>query len=319
MLLLLVLLLSLVTTSVANDNRLIAYVAPWEACPSIEKLSYYTHVVLSTTEETCEQAACSPQWIQQLHSAGVYVLLGVNHESCMHEAKIMDVVTTQGLDGVVLGRPDDVLPEQVNVVSEALRIHESLIVAHQVTDTQVMNGWYQPLKSMDFVIVEYFNGVTRPGVDGWQPAGLGDYAVSEVYQHLVDQLLDATKHVFGFCIHDCSYTASNVAGVKAVEILKEASPLCHGGVAAQWAHRDLGWSEAVSSQVLELDRGCSGDFTKVQPHPCELDCTVSFLSGRNTLDGYTVKRVDIHGECEEACTVSLSWYARRGYECDHCP
>jgi hypothetical protein len=117
--------------------------------------------------------------------------------------------------------------------------------------------------TLDFLMPQYYNGVTRPVVDGFNSAGPERKATSDHYKAIVDNFFDgdATRILFGFCIKDCSGTGSNADGAQAAAVMEAVSDTydCHGG-AFVWVadtDRDASWSSTVN-KAMDPNRGCSG-------------------------------------------------------------
>lgn len=133
-------------------------------------------------------------------------------------------------------------------------------------DLVVGKGYYNVLvetaSSVDFLNPQYYNGITRPAIDGIDGAQFGRVSTLLHYTNIVDNIYggDATKVVFGFCILDCIGTNSNVNGAQAAKIMTDLSThyKCNGG-AFFWVMTDdvnADWSTAVSN-VIAPNSGCS--------------------------------------------------------------
>jgi len=141
-------------------------------------------------------------------------------------------------------------------------------LTHAPMDPDAMPGnkYYDVLvevaSSLDFLMPQYYNGVTRPAADGLSGTGIGSVSALSHYTDLVNNMFagDATKIVFGFCIFDCSGTGSNAAAAEAVSVLTELGKYypCNGGGFFWVASDDTGgsWSNAVSN-VIQPHAGCS--------------------------------------------------------------
>eukprot|EP00565_Helicotheca_tamesis_P009066 CAMPEP_0185725884 /NCGR_PEP_ID=MMETSP1171-20130828/2013_1 /TAXON_ID=374046 /ORGANISM="Helicotheca tamensis, Strain CCMP826" /LENGTH=807 /DNA_ID=CAMNT_0028394107 /DNA_START=1 /DNA_END=2420 /DNA_ORIENTATION=+ len=137
------------------------------------------------------------------------------------------------------------------------------LITHAPMDPDVMigTGYYDILKSnaaiLDFLMPQYYNGYTRPAVDGLANTGSGAVAALTHYNTLVNDMFsgDATKVVFGFCIQDCSGTGSNANGAQASAVMTELADHypCNGGAFFWVAAHDSGgsWSEAVSNAISD--------------------------------------------------------------------
>ena len=141
-------------------------------------------------------------------------------------------------------------------------------VTHAPMDSDVVPGraYYDVLvevgSSLDFLMPQYYNGITRPVVDGIGGRGSGSMSALSHYRTLVNAVFDgdATKMVFGFCISDCSGTGSNANGLEAAKVMNDLSVdySCNGGAFFWVAAHDLngGWSSTVSNEI-EMNAGCS--------------------------------------------------------------
>lgn len=58
---------------------------------------------------------------------------------------------------------------------------------------------------------QFYNGDTRPILDGLIGTGIGSISAAAIYEDLANDMFsgDPTKVVFGFCISDCGGTNSN--------------------------------------------------------------------------------------------------------------
>ena len=102
--------------------------------------------------------------------------------------------------------------------------------------------------SLDFIMPQYYNGVTRPAIDGIDGTGSGSVSALSHYNTLVNDVFngDATKIIFGFCISDCSGTGSNTNALQAATVMSNLRAYlhCNGGAFFQVAAHDIGdsWS-----------------------------------------------------------------------------
>lgn len=120
--------------------------------------------------------------------------------------------------------------------------------------------YYQILKNrrddLDFLMPQFYNGVTRPGIDGVDGVGAGAMSAASLFGLLSNSLFEGEpfKVIFGFCISDCSGTRSNVNGTKAVQVLSDLKSYnggefsCNGGAFFWVADDDTNgsWSNGIS-------------------------------------------------------------------------
>jgi len=162
-------------------------------------------------------------------------------------------------------------------------LHSSLapgsILTHAPMDSDIVRGtaYYEILKDLadthlDFLLPQYYNGVTRPHLDGLDGRSSGRVSTLEHYKNLVDDLYngDATKVVFGFCINDCGGTSSNVDGTQARNIMEDLGNYyqCNGG-AFFWVAEDdkIGlWSKEVN-YAIQPQAGCSSGGVQPPTYP----------------------------------------------------
>jgi len=116
--------------------------------------------------------------------------------------------------------------------------------------------------SLDFLMPQYYNGDTRPVVDGIDGSGAGKISALSHYSNLVDDLFqgDATKMIFGFCISDCGGTGSNANGAQAATVMNDLRDHyeCNGGAFFWVAYHDTNghWSSTVDV-AIQISSGCS--------------------------------------------------------------
>merc|ERR1712085_85873 len=119
---------------------------------------------------------------------------------------------------------------------------------------------------LDFLMPQFYNGMTRPGLDGVDGTGAGAMSAAVMFSSLANDLFDQEPHkvVFGFCISDCSGTGSNISSDAAVEVMSDLKTynndefMCNGG-AFFWvaSHDNNGlWSDNMVQEV-SLTAGCS--------------------------------------------------------------
>lgn len=146
-------------------------------------------------------------------------------------------------------------------------------ITHAPMDIDVSrpdSKYYQILKNrradMDFLMPQFYNGVTRPGIDGVDGTGSGSMSAADLFNNLANDLFEEepNKVIFGFCISDCSGTGSNVNGNTAVQVLSDLKSInggefhCNGGAFFWVAEHDAGgsWSDTVLGEVSQT-AGCS--------------------------------------------------------------
>ena len=124
---------------------------------------------------------------------------------------------------------------------------------------------------LDFLMPQFYNGITRPVPDGFASSGTGTVSAKSVYDTLVSDMFGgaAEKVVFGFCIDDCDGTGSNASGSQAVTVMQEVGTHypCHGGAFFWVAFKDYGgsWSDVVWAEIAPSS-GCSaGPLPTVSP------------------------------------------------------
>jgi len=161
------------------------------------------------------------------------------------------------------------------------------VVTHTPMDSDIVPGtaYYDILKqfssSVDMVMPQYYNGITRPVLDGIGGIGAGSMSALEHYNHLVHDMMGGRpdKVVFGFCISDCSATGSNASGSQAAQVMADLRGYypCNGGAFFWEAAHDASrsWSTPVSNEIQPY-RGCSaGPITPATPSPTPAPTTRS--------------------------------------------
>jgi hypothetical protein len=121
-------------------------------------------------------------------------------------------------------------------------------------------------EDLDFLMPQFYNGVTRPGLDGVAGQNVGNMAAITLYEMLANDLFDhePSKVIFGFCISDCSGTGSNVNANQAIQVMSGLQEFnagefsCNGGAFFWVALHDTNgsWSKTVLGQV-STTAGCS--------------------------------------------------------------
>ena len=189
-------------------------------------------------------------------------------------SQLSTIVEAQGFDGVDIDYEyfHSTTEQQhfLREVTTGLRntLPEGSIVSHAPMDSDLVPGqaYYDVIKevawSMDFIMPQYYNGVTRPAIDGLDGSGLGQMSALSHYQTLVTDIFDgaADKVIFGFCISDCSDTGSNADAQQAAAVmtaLNDAYP-CNGGAFLWAVERDSSgsWSSTVGDEISR-NAGCS--------------------------------------------------------------
>jgi len=161
-------------------------------------------------------------------------------------------------------------------------LHTSLPAGSEIThapmdiDLEPSTAYFQLLKdisyTLDFIMPQYYNGITRPVLDGIDGTGAGSVSALQHYSTGADQLFggDATRMVFGFCISDCATTGSNANANQASQIMIDlaGSYSCHGGAFFWVAEHDRngGWSSAVN-QAMASSTSCSANPSPTAPAP----------------------------------------------------
>jgi len=126
-------------------------------------------------------------------------------------------------------------------------------------DLEPHKAYFQLLKqhsyAIDFIMPQYYNGITRPITDGIDGSGAGATDALSHYISIVNEFFggDATKILFGFCINDCSGTGSNANGDQAAQVMIDLANTysCHGG-AFFWVATDDQqgtWSSTVNTAI----------------------------------------------------------------------
>ena len=144
-------------------------------------------------------------------------------------------------------------------------------------DSEKGTAYYDILKAnaanLDFLMPQYYNGWTRPALDGLTGTGAGSKAALPHYHDLVDDMFegDATKVVFGFCISDCSGTGSNANAVQASAVMNELNGYysCNGGAFFWVVNHDYGggWSSAVGDAAGVGENNCGPVEPTISPRP----------------------------------------------------
>lgn len=130
--------------------------------------------------------------------------------------------------------------------------------------------YYEILKArsadLDFLMPQFYNGVSRPALDGIDGTGSGSMSAATLFDMLANDMFneEPNKVMFGFCISECSGTGSNVNANQAVKVLSDLKTInggefnCNGGAFFWVAQHDVGgtWSDVVLGEVRQT-AGCS--------------------------------------------------------------
>mmetsp|Transcript_9643 Transcript_9643/g.20363 ORF Transcript_9643/g.20363 Transcript_9643/m.20363 type:complete len:210 (-) Transcript_9643:424-1053(-) len=117
----------------------------------------------------------------------------------------------------------DTLTSKLRVKLDALQVTNEYNrgryeITHAPMDSDLVptNGfhsrYFMILKNLkndlSYIMPQFYNGATRPGVDGVDGTGAGATSAAVMFSSLANDLFDQEPHkvVFGFCISDCSGT-----------------------------------------------------------------------------------------------------------------
>eukprot|EP00755_Sulcionema_specki_P016461 Sspe_Gene.62068::Locus_34643_Transcript_1_1_Confidence_1.000_Length_1791::g.62068::m.62068 len=131
--------------------------------------------------------------------------------------------------------------------------------------TEVGNNYYRQLyrarKAIDFISVQYFNGITRPNLPevGYKGEDCTrcKTSVQKLHKHIVDHFFDgaASKVLFGMCI-SCAKQDSTMSPQQAVSVMKELQhDYPDNGGMSYWAagfDEDLAFSSALHEYLNPL-------------------------------------------------------------------
>jgi chitinase len=145
-------------------------------------------------------------------------------------------------------------------------------LTHAPMDSDLVSDskYFQILKNrhqdLDFIMPQFYNGVTKAVVDGIGGSGSGALSAAVLFGSLANDMFEGepNKVVFGFCISDCSFTGSNTNANQAVQVMSDLKTYsngefaCNGGAFFWVADHDVGglWSDAVLNEV-KATAGCS--------------------------------------------------------------
>ena len=269
-------------------------------------VSYAWNPGKNACSQTCEisdPAVCdnnsNPIIISQWQAAGKKVLLsfggsgmGTNSETDVNDCweycygretqvidRLVEISNNLGLDGIDIDFEYHVTDEAAKFLNEVTvglknALPEGSLVTHVPMDADTAPGlpYYDKVlkvsgSALDFLMPQYYNGYTRPAIDGIDGTGEGmRISALSHYQDIVDGIYggDSTRVVFGFCISDCLASGSNVNGAKASTLMNDLAKTypCNGGAFFWVALHDTGgsWSSSVSSTIKSLaSSGCSSE------------------------------------------------------------
>jgi len=181
--------------------------------------------------------------------------------------RLAAIVSNMGLDGVDLDFEYHVTPKAVQFLNQVtIGLRNALPAGSEIThapmDTDVVPGkpYYDNVltvigKHLDYLMPQYYNGNTRPAIDGISGTGAGSMSALSHYNNIVNGIFqgDAKRLVFGFCISDCSGTGSNANAQQASKVMADLATAhpCNGGAFFWVAEHDNGgaWSSAVGSTI----------------------------------------------------------------------
>lgn len=201
--------------------------------------------------------------------------------------RLVDIVKNMNLDGVDIDFEYHVTPSAVRFLNEiTVGLKNALPAGSEVThapmDSDIIPGkpYYDDVLAitghqLDYLMPQYYNGATRPALDGFAGSGQGSMSARSHYASIVDGIFggDANRMVFGFCISDCGDTGSNTNAEQASVVMTDLAQTypCNGGAFFWVAEHDVGasWSTPVSSTINNLaSTGCSSSpTTPVAPLP----------------------------------------------------
>ncbi|KAL3799917.1 hypothetical protein ACHAW5_006648 [Stephanodiscus triporus] len=138
------------------------------------------------------------------------------------------------------------------------------------SDLTTPSPYFQILKArradLDFVMPQFYNGVTMPVSDGVDGTGRGSISAAVMFASLANDMFNSepNKVVFGFCISDCGGTGSNANAAEAVQVMADLKTTsggqfsCNGGAFFWASNRDINgqWSDSVVAEVSKT-AGCS--------------------------------------------------------------
>lgn len=202
-------------------------------------------------------------------------------------------------------------------------------LTHAPMDVDVVQGtgYYNVLKTqsatLDFLLIQFYNGISRPVADGFTNSGpAGDVSALSIYDNVANDLFPTQpeKVVFGFCISDCAATGSNASGPQAVTVLRGIKTYnagefeCNGGAMFWVAQRDVGgaWSDLVWAEVSSTTDCSLGPLPTGNPTKSSQP-TVSAVPTRRPTSGPKPVAIYNHNYC------GTSWTAANTYCGKACP
>jgi hypothetical protein len=169
--------------------------------------------------------------------------------------RLVDIVNNMNLDGVDLDFEYHVTPQAVtflNQVTTGLKnaLPSGSEVTHAPMDSDIIPGkpYYDSVlmnigHKLDFLMPQYYNGYTRPAIDGVGGTGVGSMSALSHYTDIVNNIFggDAKRMVFGFCISDCGGTGSNASSQQASTVMTDLANTypCNGGAFFWVAQHDI--------------------------------------------------------------------------------
>eukprot|EP00592_Proboscia_alata_P025723 CAMPEP_0194443312 /NCGR_PEP_ID=MMETSP0176-20130528/126632_1 /TAXON_ID=216777 /ORGANISM="Proboscia alata, Strain PI-D3" /LENGTH=979 /DNA_ID=CAMNT_0039269539 /DNA_START=429 /DNA_END=3368 /DNA_ORIENTATION=+ len=194
-------------------------------------------------------------------------------------SQLDSIVRAQNFDGVDIdyeyfyesAEAQNFLSSITTGLKNTLPVGSIITHAPMEPDSKIGTAYYNILKAnaaiLDFLMPQYYNGLTRPALDGFASLGLGSERAIDHYDNLVTDMFsgDQSKVVFGFCIDDCNSSSgsgggssnSNADKDQASNVVNEIEDTygCNHGGAFFWVADDDQngeWSSAVSN-ALECD------------------------------------------------------------------
>eukprot|EP00565_Helicotheca_tamesis_P001321 CAMPEP_0185728828 /NCGR_PEP_ID=MMETSP1171-20130828/4230_1 /TAXON_ID=374046 /ORGANISM="Helicotheca tamensis, Strain CCMP826" /LENGTH=430 /DNA_ID=CAMNT_0028397575 /DNA_START=67 /DNA_END=1359 /DNA_ORIENTATION=- len=190
-------------------------------------------------------------------------------------SQLVDIVTTQNFDGVDIDyeyfynttAQQNFLRDITTGLKASLPAGQN-IVTHVPMDSDLVpvSAYYNILKeesdSIDFIMAQYYNGITRPAIDGFTGTGSGWMDASTHFDKISNEIYnnEPNRVVFGFCVKDCSGTGSNTNSSQAAQVMADVARIypCNGGAFFWIAERDTSgtWSSEVGA-IVHANSGCS--------------------------------------------------------------